>query len=106
MGIPWGFRLARSFAAGFNSTQVIEETARAPEDGMKLIPDTARVIAALPGTALEGERRLSCGAGLFPVDEPPTANGNEEVVPPPGAGFFTETFSVPLTDKSLAGTVA
>jgi len=30
LGIPGGFRLARSFAAGFGSNQVFEKTARAP----------------------------------------------------------------------------
>ena len=29
-----------------------------------------------------------------------------EVVPPPGTGLFTVTFSVPLWTKSLAGSVA
>jgi len=37
---------------------------------------------------------------------PKTVNGNGAVVPPPGAGFLTETFSVPSCAKSLAGRVA
>src|ERR1700685_840372 len=32
-----------------------------------------------------------------------TANCNADVVPPPGAGLFTATFSVPPPARSLAG---
>jgi len=66
LGIPWGFRLARSFAAGFNSTQVIEETARAPEDGMKLI---ARAVIRERGRSRSSRRAGACVASsLFRLD--------------------------------------
>jgi len=68
------------------------------EDVLKLLPITSRVTAALPGTALDGERRLSCGTGLFTVNV-----SAEEAMPP---GFVTVTIGVPATAIAFAGILA
>jgi len=68
------------------------------EEELKLVPVTSRASAALPGTALDGERRLSCGTGLFTVNVT-TVDG----VPP---GFATVTIGVPATAIALAGILA
>jgi hypothetical protein len=67
------------------------------EDELKLVPVTCRVIAALPGAALEGERWLCCGTGLFTVNVT-TTDGS-------APGFVTVTIGVPATAIAPAGIV-
>lgn len=65
------------------------------EDLLKFSPVTFSVTAALPGTALDGERRLSCGTGLL-TGKVTTVDGR-----PPG--LATATVGVPAIAIALAG---
>lgn len=71
---------------------------RTLEDTLKLDPVTSSVTAGPPVAALNGERRLSCGTGLFTVNVT-TTDGR---VP----GFVTVTVGVPATAITVAGILA
>ena len=82
-------------------TYVVERAApliKTLEDALKLDPVTFSVSEALPGRALEGERRLSCGTGLFTVN----VTAVEGRLP----GFVTVTSGVPATAMALGGMAA
>ena len=68
------------------------------EDALKFVPFTVRVNAAPPLVALVGESVVIVGTGLF------TANGEFPDVPPPGAGFVTDTLKIPAAAMSVAVT--
>jgi hypothetical protein len=63
----------------------------------KLKPFAVSVNAAPPAVAVEGEMEVSEGMGLLMVKV------WELEVPPPGVGFTTVTFTLPVVAMSLAG---
>ncbi len=69
---------------------------------MKLPPLRVNVNPPLPAMTLAGEILESDGAGFGLL----TARVSAAEVPPPGAGFTTETESVPAEATSLAGMAA
>jgi hypothetical protein len=68
------------------------------EELLKLVPETSRESAPLPGGALDGVSKLACGTGLFTVNVT-TVDGR---LP----GFATVTIGVPATAMALAGMLA
>src|SRR5882724_2114757 len=72
--------------------------------GTKLVPLRVNVNAPLPAMTLSGERPERVGCGLGP--ELLTARLSVADVPPPGAGFATETERVPAEATSVAGMAA
>jgi len=64
------------------------------------LPFTVKVKAAPPTVAVDGDRELMEGTGLL------TLNAELPDVPPPGAGFDTVTWAVPVVATSVAGMAA
>ena len=62
----------------------------------KFVPVRVRVKAAPPSMRDAGESEVRVGTGLS------TTTGSVDDAPPPGAGFATETVSVPANAMSLA----
>jgi hypothetical protein len=66
---------------------------------LRFVPLTVSINPAPPANALDGERDVIVGTGLF------TVKAEFPDVPPPGAGLVTVTFSVPAVAMS-AGVIA
>jgi len=67
---------------------------------MNPLPFTVRVKAVPPTVAVDGDREVMEGAKLL------TLNAELPEVPPPGAGFDTVTWAVPVAAISVAGMAA
>ena len=66
------------------------------EEERNPLPFTVSVKAELPATAEEGETEVRVGTGAL------TAKLTADEVPPPGAGFATVMFAVPVAAMSAA----
>ena len=75
-------------------------TTEPAEPETKPVPVTVNMSALLPAGRLAGETELAIGCGLLTVKD----NGDD--VPPPGAGFITDTLRVRACAKALAGKAA
>ena len=96
--------------AGMTAVSWVDETKvvvrllpaqRTTEVGIKLSPFTVRVNWAELTRTADGERLLIEGMAL-----PTTVNGTVFEVPPPGVGFTTVMFRVPVVVRSDAGMTA
>ncbi len=69
------------------------------DEELKFVPFTVKVKAPLPTVAFGGESVVTVGTGLF------TVKVLDAVVPPPGAGLVTVTFSTPAVVVLVEATV-
>jgi len=84
-----------------NAVAIVFPLKLTTELDVKLLPDKINMNDGPPAVALAGESVPTTGRRFVPA----TVNGSGEVIPPPGAGLLTATFSVPPCAKSLAGSV-